>query len=308
MVEPLPPSRPGGLKFAVFTVALPEWTPEQAVDRLAAQGWDGIEWRVLDAPAAPGPPSFWSGNRCTIPLSDLAARAPALRQLTIGAGLEMPSLGTYARCDDPDEVELALAGAVALGVPRLRIRVPELGGPQPYPVLFSRARAQFADIAQQAAERGVRVLVETHHRTIVSSPSAALRLLDGLDPAHVGVLHDVGNMVYEGGEDLLSGLELLGPFLAHVHVKNGSWFPATPRPDGSSQWEFTWAPMRSGQADLQGLFAGLHRTGYEGWVSCEDFSTERPLEERLADDLAFLRRLDGQRPGAVSGPRGWSRW
>ena len=208
----------------------------------------------------------------------------------------MPSLGTYAMCDDPGEVTLALDGAVALGVPQLRIRVPALGGPLPYPTVFSRARGQFADIAQQAAERGVRVLVETHHRTIVSSPSAAMRLLDGLDPTHVGVLHDLGNMLCEGGEDLLAGLELLGDLLAHVHVKNGRWSPAAPHPDGTSRWDFGWAPMRAGQADLHQLFAALRHIGYDGWVSCEDFSTEQPMADRIADDLAYLRQLDATAP------------
>ncbi len=278
----------------MFTVALPEWTPEQAVTGLAAQGWDGVEWRVLDTPpvAAGTPPSFWSGNRCTVALSTLASEAPRLRELTAAAGLGMPSVGTYALCDDPGDVALALAGAVALGVPQLRIRVPALGGPEPYPAVFDRARGQFAEIARHAAGHGVRVLVETHHRTVVSSPSAALRFLDGLDPAHVGVLHDLGNMVAEGGEDLLSGLQMLGAYLGHVHVKNARWSPTAAHSDGSPRWEFGWAPMRTGQADLHELFAALRAIGYDGWVSCEDFSTELPMAERIADDLAFLRELE----------------
>jgi hypothetical protein len=34
----------------------------------------------------------------------------------------------------------------------------------------------------------VKALVEIHHRTLVPSASAARRLLDGLDPAWVGVI------------------------------------------------------------------------------------------------------------------------
>lgn len=282
------------MRFAVFTVSLPQWTPEQAVTELAGQGWDGIEWRVVDAPT-PGPdaePGFWSGNRCTIGLSGLAAAAPHLREITAAAGLAMPSVGAYPVCDETADVELALAGAAALGAPAVRIRTPALGS-APYPELFARARELFPAIADRAGELGVKALVELHHQTVVSSPSAALRLLDGVDPDRVGVLHDVGNLLVEGGEDLRAGLEMLGPRLAHVHVKSGRWQAAGPGPAGTTRWSFDWAPMEEGAADLPALFAGLAAVGYDGWVSTEDFSTSRPLAERTAGNLALLRRLAG---------------
>ena len=67
------------MKFAVFTASLPEWTPEEAVTELAAQGWDGVEWRVVDQKPPSGASGFWSGNKCTWPqssfLDDDAGRA-----------------------------------------------------------------------------------------------------------------------------------------------------------------------------------------------------------------------------------------
>ena len=47
--------------------------------------------------------------------------------------------------------------------------------------------------------------------------------------------------------------------------------------------------MRHGVADFRALFAALRKIGYAGWVSSEDFSTEVPLRERTADNLAYLR-------------------
>ena len=280
------------MRFAVFTVSLPEWTPEQAVTQLAEQGWDGVEWRVVDAPPAEegAAPGFWSGNRCTIPLSGFADAAPHLREITAAAGLAMPSVGAYPVCDEPDDVELALAGTAALGAPAVRIRTPALGS-APYPELFARARERFGPIAERAGELGVKALVELHHQTVVSSPSAALRLLDGMDPARVGVLHDVGNLLIEGGEEVRAGLEMLGPYLAHVHVKSGRWRPDGPGRAGTTRWSFEWAPMVSGAADLPALFDGLAAVGYDGWVSTEDFSTELPVAQRTAANLDLLRRL-----------------
>lgn len=275
------------MQFSVFTAATPEWTPQEAVGRLAAQGWDGVEWRVLDQQDAPEP-GFWAGNRCTWPLATLEEDVPRIREVTQGADLEMSGIGGYATCDQHDDVERLLAATAELGARRVRVRTPNLGG-APYPELFEGARRDFAWVAERAAAHGVQALVELHHQTVVSSSSAALRLLDGIDPTAVGVIHDLGNLVIEGGEDTRAGLEMLGPYLAHVHVKNCVWRPARTDADGTVTWEHAWEELPSGQADVHGYLRTLTDIGYDGWVTVEDFSTSRPLEERLAADLAYLQ-------------------
>jgi sugar phosphate isomerase/epimerase len=275
------------MKFSVFSVALPEWSPEEALRHLAAQGWDGVEWRVLDQQDA-AEPGFWVGNRCTWPLRTLSRDVPRIRELTEHAGLQMSGVGGYATCHDRDDVETLLAATAALGARQVRVRLPGLGS-APYPELFDAARGAYAWVADRAAHHGVKALVELHHQTIVSSPSAALRLLDGLDPRAVGVIHDLGNLVIEGGEDHRAGLEMLGDYLAHVHVKNCSWRPVTTADDGTMQWEHRWDELPIGQADVHAYLRTLRDVGYDGWVALEDFSTERPLEERTARNLAYLR-------------------
>ena len=276
------------MKFSVFTAATPEWTPEEAVQRLAAQGWDGVEWRVVDQQDAPEP-GFWAGNRCTWPLASLEEDVPRIRRLTEEAGLRMSGIGGYARCDEREDVERLLAATAALGAGRVRVRTPNLGG-APYPELFDLTRRAFAWVAERAAAHGVKALVELHHETVVSSSSAALRVLEGLDPAAVGVIHDLGNLVIEGGEDVRAGLEMLGGHLAHVHVKNCAWAPASTEEDGTVRWAPHWEELATGQADVHAYLRHLVEIGYDGWVTVEDFSTTRPLAERIEGDLAYLRR------------------
>lgn len=106
------------MKYAVFTVGLQELTPEQAVTTLRDLGYDGVEWRVVDqAPVGDGTPGFWTGNRCTWPLSSLIEDAPRIAALSAEAGLDLPSLGTYVSCDDLASVEYAMRGVVRLGAP-----------------------------------------------------------------------------------------------------------------------------------------------------------------------------------------------
>jgi sugar phosphate isomerase/epimerase len=278
------------MRFSVFTASTPDWTPEEAVRIIAEQGWDGIEWRIVDQHPSVEP-GFWAGNRATWPLTGLEESLDEIARLTGASGLEYSGLGGYARCDEHEDVERLLAATAHLGARQVRVTMPRTDSGD-YRVSFAAARREMERIVRRATEYDVKALVELHHETITASASAAFRLLDGLDPAHVGVIHDLGNLVIEGREETLASLQLLGPYLAHVHVKNVAWRPGEPGEDGTVRWHHEWAPLRSGTGDVEAYFSALHAFGYDGWVTCEDFSTELPLEERLRDDLAYLRAVE----------------
>jgi sugar phosphate isomerase/epimerase len=276
------------VKLAVFSVSLPDWTPEEAGRNLAALGYDGVEWRITDdAPRAT--PGFWQGNRCTFPLSSFVEDAPRIRALTEDAGLAIPAVASYVKAGDRENVERVLRGTAALGAPMVRIQVPHYDGQVSSIPLWEQARRDYRDVAEIARSHGVKALVEIHHGTIVPSASAARRFLDGFDPDAVGVIYDPGNMVWEGHEQYRLGLETLGPYLAHVHAKNSAWRQSGRRADDSLGWQATWAPLDAGIVDLPQLFTTLRQVGYDGWISVEDFTTERPLMERVEKNLRYLR-------------------
>ncbi|WP_028049898.1 sugar phosphate isomerase/epimerase [Cellulomonas sp. URHD0024] len=278
------------MRYSVFTASTPQWEPAEAARILAAQGWDGVEWRITDqAPA--DPPGFWAGNRATWPLTGLEGLLPEIARVTREAGLELSGLGGYARCDDHANVERMLSATAVLRAGQVRVTMPALGTGD-YRDLFAGARKDLEWVAERADAYGVKALVELHHRTITASASAAIRLVDGLDPEHVGVIHDLGNLVIEGQEDALAAFQMLGPYLAHVHVKNVAWaVTGTEGFDGATTWAEHWAPLRSGQADVEAYLEALAEHGYDGWITLEDFSTELPLEERTRDNLAYLRAV-----------------
>lgn len=288
------------MKFSVFTASTPDWTPEEAATQLAAQGWDGIEWRVTDQ-ADSAEPGFWAGNRATWPMTGLEDSIPEIARITAEAGLEFSGLGGYARCDNHDDVERVLAATAALGARQVRVNVLPLGnstmgGREPsglgYPELFASTREHYEWVASRAAHHGVKALVELHHGTVTASASSARRLLEGLDPRHVGVIHDLGNLLIEGWESPLPALQLLGPYLAHVHVKNARWVRRDERDDaGGAVWVNEWAPLADGQGSVLEYFRALAAAGYDDWVTVEDFSTEVPLAERTAGNLQYLRRV-----------------
>jgi len=277
------------MKFAVFSVSLPEWTPEEAVKNLAELGYDGVEWRIADDPPR-ATLGFWQGNRCTFPLSSFVEDAPHIRALTDAAGLAIPAIASYVQAADVENVERVFRGAAALGAPMARIQVPRYDGQTGYVELWERARRDYEEVARLARAQGVKALVEIHHETIVPSANATRRFLDGFDPDSVGAIYDPGNMVWEGHEQYRLGLETLGPYLAHVHAKNSAWRQTGRRADGSLAWQAEWASLNAGIVDLRDLFATLRTVGYDSWISVEDFTTEPPLSERVRDNLRYLRR------------------
>ncbi|HEY6737234.1 MAG TPA: sugar phosphate isomerase/epimerase family protein [Actinopolymorphaceae bacterium] len=283
------------MKFAVFTASLPEWTPEEAVTKLAEQGWDGIEWRVVDqkpSSGSSGSAGFWQGNKCTWPQSSFNDDVPRIKQITEQAGLGMPSIGAYATSDQVDAVDALMRGAAALGVRQMRVPVGR-PGPEGYNAAFEQRRKEYRTIQDLAKQHGVKALIELHHQSLVSSASAAARFCEGFDPEYVGVIHDIGNMLQEGYEFDPWSLEILGPYLAHVHVKNAAPVGTKAEDADRTDWTWRWAPMRHGVANLPKLFAALKDHGWDGWVSVEDFSSEVPLEERVADNLAYLKEIVG---------------
>ncbi len=278
------------MKFSIFTVSLPEYSPEEALRELKAAGYDGVEWRVTDQqPSAT--PSFWAGNRCTWPLSSFAEDAPKIRAMTEAAGLAMPTVGTYVSCENLADTETAMKGAALLGAPMLRVGVPGYDGKSSYLRIMDRAVGAYRDVEAMAMQYGVRACFEIHMGNITPSASRAAAFAGHFDPRHIGVIHDAGNMVYEGYEQYRMGIELLGPYLAHVHFKNALWQAAGMRSDGSTEWNAVAAPFKKGNANLSALLTALKAVGYDGWMSFEDFSTEEPLAARIRGNIAFVKEV-----------------
>jgi sugar phosphate isomerase/epimerase len=184
-----------------------------------------------------------------------------------------------------------MAGCAALGAPALRIQVPNYDGSESYAKLWDASRTQYEEVVGLAKRHGVKALVELHHRTIVASANAARRFLDGLDPEHVGAIHDAGNMVIEGWEQPRAAFEALGPYLAHVHMKNARWVPGEKLDDGTVKWESSFCPIPDGIADIRTVVRSLGQVGYDGWITFEDFSTEHSVEDNLVHNLAYIKAI-----------------
>ena len=283
------------MKYSVFTVMTPSWQPEELAQRLAAAGYDGVEWRVQKAltqapdPIPPRDLWYWAYNRATLEVDDIEREAARAAQICRTNGLEMLSLASYLTPGEFEKIERVLQAAKATGTRMIRLFPYSYREGEPYVERFNQARSQMRTVCELAKGYGVEVNLEIHMDTIIPSASAAYRLVEGLDPDWVGFVYDAGNMTREGYERYSLGLQLLGPYVHHVHIKDGCL--ARTEKDGHVAYTPEWSRIGQGAVRFDALRDALRQIGYDRYLSFEDFTCVQSDEEKLTDNLAFIRSV-----------------
>lgn len=287
------------MKFGVFTVSTPEYDLEETAALLKELGYDGVEWRIQDMPKEepadiPFELRYWKYNKSTIDTAQILHMAEPVRDLCAQYGIEIFCLTTYLQPAQPEEVEPVLKAAQIMGVKMIRVFPPSYPDKNGKTVLDMELETskQIRILEKMAKQYGVKVVFEIHMDNLMASPSAAYRLINGCDPEAIGLIFDPGNMVYEGFENYEKSFELLGPYIAHIHVKNGALVPDGRDELGAAKWKREWVPLKEGMANLRHFFEVLKANHYDGTVSVEDFSNQQSTKDKLADNLAYIKALE----------------
>ncbi|MFP4521814.1 MAG: sugar phosphate isomerase/epimerase family protein [Fibrobacterota bacterium] len=278
------------MKFSVFTVSTPEKSPHESARQIADYGYDGIEWRFIEEEEETGKPGFWNGNRCTITPDMPDSKLKSLKTEVSALGLVTSNIATYIPPSEKEKVKRALDVTAIMGASSLRLKTAAYDGTVSYQDLLKKSREDFAAACDMAAVYGIRVLAEIHHCTITPSASAAAKLAEGISSERFGIIHDAGNMVHEGFENYQMGIEILGDYLAFVHIKNTRVVNKPCEGLQKKEWSAEWAPLDEGAVDFSLLFRALKKSGYDGWISTEDFSEEGTQESKLKKNIEFLKK------------------
>ncbi|GAA2469753.1 sugar phosphate isomerase/epimerase [Streptomyces thermolineatus] len=251
------------MKFALSTLGLPG-TPVDDVLRLAADsGFDGVE--LHSRPEGPVHPGTGTAERARI-----TARSAE-------AGLTVLSVAAPVRAaggdeDGPviEELGEAVRLAADLGAPYVRVlpgggALPGNafpgGGAPPAEEADVVAARRLAAVAPEAADRGVRILLETRG----SHPRGAdvARITGLVGHRAVGVVWDPAHTRH-AGEEPHETLPVLAPHLGYVRVKDSA-------PDGEAAAAGDAAPPPGGAAvpPLRAAVRALRSHGYDGWLCWE---------------------------------------
>lgn len=180
------------------------------------------------------------------------------------------------RAERLQRFQWALDRTRALGLTDLMLHagfLPEPEDPDRKPFLDTLARA--SDLAEA---QGVIIAFETGQETA----DLLRRTLDDLKCPNVKVNFDPANMLLYDKGDPLRAVEILGPDIRTVHVKDANR-PATPGAWGQE------VPLGQGQVNIRQFVKTLQRVGY-----CGPLCIEREVgnqEQRLADIAHGVRYL-----------------
>ncbi|MEV4863381.1 sugar phosphate isomerase/epimerase family protein [Streptomyces ossamyceticus] len=263
------------MKLAFSTLGVPGVPVSEVVRLAAGHGYHGVELRAH--PEEPVHPGIGSAERDRV-----AAEFKA-------AGVEILGIAGYVKVAAPgddgpvlDEIRDLLDLARDLGAPFVRVFPGgDPDGGQSTEEADAVAARRLGTAAEDAADRGVRVLLETHdsHRT----GADVIRVLGPVGHRNVGALWDVMH-TWLGGEQPAESYAALSPFLGYVQVK-----------DIASAEDTTPLALGAGALPLGECLDVLARKEWDGWLCWEYekrwYETAAPLPELLTAGREHLTRL-----------------
>lgn len=282
------------MRFSATTVMIPEYDLEETAQLLSELGYDGAEWRVrrIRSELNGQPYSPWGNVKNDLTPEKLAENPGMLVDVSKRYNLDIVGLATAVKADDLDDIRLIAEGCAACGAPFFRVGAPDgYDRTQNYNDLFRKAVDAYGKAIEITHGYGVRIVVEVHRGTLTVSAGLAHRLVSHFDPRDIGVIYDLANMSMEGFECARMGLELLGPYLAHVHVGGYRPEPQEARADGTVAWDWENTSLAAGLMDYEQCMADLKAVNYEGYISLEDFRGI-PSQDKLKEGITYLKTMD----------------
>jgi len=139
--------------------------------------------------------------------------------------------------------------------------------------IWGRIKRRFREAVPMAEEAGVVLGVENEHTTYCATAAETKQFVTEIGSPAVRAVWDPCNEVYadEGVTPYPDAYEMVKPFIAHVHVKDGARDPKT----GIARV----TPVGDGDVDWKGQLRDLLASHYEGYASLETHWRPKALPE-----------------------------
>ena len=266
------------------TLGTPDWPLERAAEQAVADGYAGLEIRILDGQViSPHLP---------------AERRAAIRSLLTQHGLVIAGIGASTRFSSPDaddraqqlaELRAYLALANDLNVPIVRTFGGNVSDGQTVQDAVDQVANSLAEAMPDAERYGVTVCLETHDAFCRGEEVAGV--LRQVDSPHLKAIWDVHHP-YRMGESIEETWNFIGDRLAHVHIKDAQ----REEDDG---WKLVL--MGEGEVPCREIIHLIASKGYDGYLCAEWEKKWHPeIEEpeiALPQHARVLRQWMAERVG-----------
>ncbi len=266
--------------LAFTTLACPNWSWEQTVQKAVEYGYQGLELRGVEGEMDLTKASPFTGSRLAATKRELADR-----------GLAVPCLDTSCRFDQQtaidssiDEGKRHIDLAHALNAPFIRVFGDRIPDSQFRERIIAQVAAGLLALAHHAEGTSVQVLLESHGD--FARVENLLAVLQAISHPQVGVLWDVHHPYRFFSEPLAETYERLKNRIRHVHLKDSVSV------DGGVRY----CLLGQGIVPIREVLQLLANGGYQGWIAFEWEKRWHPeIEEpevALPDFVRVLRTAE----------------
>ncbi len=269
--------RPSGERpLCVFSKHLQFLDYEPMADAAAAAGFDGVDLTVR-----PGGHVLPENVERDLPRAVRAVEA---------AGLAAPMMTTaIARADEP-HADAILRTAADLGIRYYRMNWVDYDDDIGIIEHLRAYRPHLERLAALNRNLGLHGAYQNHAGASIGAAVWDLHiLLDGLDPAHVGVQYDIRHAVVEGAHSWPLGLKLLHPYIKTTVIKDFTW----KEHDGALRIENV--PLGEGTVDFAAYYRLIGTYGISGPISLHfeypmpGETSERTTVDRTRETVAVMK-------------------
>ena len=128
--------------------------------------------------------------------------------------------------------------------------------------VWSRTVSGIREVAEYAAQYGVKLCIETHIGSLTMSVRDMVRLIEDVNMANVGMLFDYAWVELAGVEQGRAAVDAAARHIFHVHMKD--W-----KLESRSPLKKTSCLMGQGTVRWEEVFDELKKIGYTGYISDE---------------------------------------
>ncbi|QBD82513.1 sugar phosphate isomerase/epimerase [Ktedonosporobacter rubrisoli] len=268
--------------LAFTTLACPDWSWEQIVQKAVEYGYQGLELRGVEGEMDLTRSAPFTASRLAATKRELQER-----------NLSIVCLDTSVRFERAEEISRNIAEgkrhidlAEELGAPYIRVFGDHIENEQVREQIIQQVADGLLALAQHAHNTHVQVLLESHGD--FARIANLLPVLQAANDPQVGVLWDVHHPYRFFAEPLAETYQKLKNRIKHVHLKDSV----------RSATEVRYCPLGEGDVPLGEVLQLLASGGYQGWLSFEWEKRWHPeIEEpeiALPGFVRVLQTLQGQ--------------
>ncbi len=250
------------------TQMIPAASYEEAIDKIMALGFDGVEINIYDRSFQIRQDFFTPGF------------AERIRTHMAGLGVKAYSVGAHMDyTESPEMLEIAKKAvevAARLGAKVMIVNGAHKMEDVPFAPQWERQVAALRELARKAEEQQVLLAVEFEPGFVIDSTKVLLKAMAEIDSPMLKMNLDIGH-VFLQDEDPMASIRACGELIVHGHLENME----TGVHNHLVPWE--------GDMDLEAYARAMRDIGFDGNASLDVYQYD--YEQVAPESIGYLKKV-----------------